>query len=161
LPADFRAIRFIECTTSGFATVRFVKSLMTDPAWQFARRNANDPTTQPIGTAQFEFYYDIVESPAGGFELIFAQNFAVQLQATVWYIRGLLDFGSNDIINQIIRPYSKAIVTFAVKKAMKILMDEPMSAQWETDWRDDVIATAQGAGPINAADPKFVVDFEG
>jgi hypothetical protein len=161
LPGDFRAIRFIECTTPGFATVRFVKTLMTDPAWQFARRNANDPSTQPIGTAQFEFYYDIVESPNGGFELIFAQNFAIQIQATLWYIRGIPDFEAGDTINQIIRPYSKKIVTFAVKKAMCILQDEPMSALWEQDWQKDITETAQTAGSINQADPRYCVDFEG
>lgn len=161
LPIDFRAIRFIEVTTAGFASMRFVKMVMTDPVWQQARRNANDPTVNAVGTAQFEFYYDIVEAPTGGFELIFAQNFAQQVQATLWYIRGLPDFEAGDSINQIIRPFSRAIVTFAVKKAMKVLQDEPMTAQWESDWKEDVISTAQGAGPINQADPKYVVDFEG
>jgi hypothetical protein len=161
LPGDFRAIRFIECTTAGFASARFVKKRMTDPDWQFARRNANDPTVNAVGTAQFEFYYDIVESQNGGFELVFAQNFAAPLQCTLWYIRGIPDFEAGDSINQIIRPYSKAIVTFAVKKAMCILQDESLSALWEQDWRKDIIDTSQGSSPINQADPIFVVDFEG
>jgi hypothetical protein len=159
LPGDFRAMRFIECTTSGYASARFVKTVMTDPAWQQARRAANDPSIS--AATQFEFYYDIVESPAGGFEMVFAQNFAVQLQCTVWYIRGLPDFEAGDSINQVIRPYCKSIVTFAVEKAMKVLQDESMSAQWESDWRQDIIGTAQGAGPINQSDARYVQDFEG
>lgn len=177
LPADFRAIRFIECVTPGFQNIEFVRRPMTSPTFKDARRAANE-LSNVNGVAVY--FYDIAEQDtgtpledtetgqdptgkkaSGGFEIVFAQFPETTLQLVLWYLRALPDMETDTTLDQILFPYSKKIANFAVERAMKVLQDLPMSESWKEGWRQDLIVIAQSGGQIDQADAQFVVDFIG
>jgi hypothetical protein len=177
LPADFRAIRFIECVTPGFQNIEFTRRSMTSPTWKDARRAANE-LSNVNGVASY--FYDIAEQDtgtptedtqtganpsgiptSGGFELVFAQFPETTLQLVIWYLRAIPDMEADTVMDQIIRPFSKKIANFAVEKCMKILQDVTMSESWLKSWRNDVITIAQTGGNVDQADSQYVQDFVG
>lgn len=177
LPADFRSIRFVECVTTGFADVTFVRRPMTSPTFRDARRAANQ-LSNVSGVAVY--FYDIAEQSTGtplvdteigtdkssakaqgGFEIVLAQYPETTLQLVIWYQRALPDMETDTILDNIIMPYSKKIANFAVEKCMKILQDLQMSAAWLQSWRQDIITVAQTASNVDRADAQFVQDFSG
>jgi hypothetical protein len=177
LPKDFRAIRFIECVTSGFADVTFVRRAMTSPTFREARRAANelsnvagvnvywyDIAEQDVGTPLVDTEVGTDKSGAtakGGFEIVLAQYPETTLQIVLWYLRALPDMEADTVIDNILFPYSKKIANFAVEKCMKILQDLQMSAAWLQSWRQDITTVAQSGGKIDQADAQFVTDFTG
>ena len=177
LPPDFRAIRFIECVTSGYESVVFVRRSMTSSSWKDSRRSSNESSN---ANGVSTYVYDIAEQStgtlledaetgrdttskkaSGGFEIVLAQFPEASLQLVVWYLRALPDLEQDTVLDQIVRPYSKKIANFATEKCMKILQDLNMSAAWLQSWRQDIISVAQGGGQVDQADAQFCEDFQG
>lgn len=177
LPLDFRAIRFIECVTPGFANVEFVLRSMNSPTFKDARRAANELSNVAGVTV---YFYDIAQQTAGtptvdeevgtnpsttkssgAFQMVLAQFPETTLQLVVWYLRALPDMETDTVLDNIIAPFSKKIANFAVEKCMKILQDLQMSGAWLQTWRQDIVVIAQTGGKINQADATYVTDFIG
>lgn len=156
LPADFREIKFIECTTEGFSGVKFVYREPTDEDFRSARRGANDgnaPTVNPD-----TMLYTII----GKNQFVLAEYPPATVTLKLWYIRSLPDFEASDPVDEILYPYSKKIADYAAKRVLLATQDIAMFSAYAAQWREDVIEVAQGAGPRNQADAQFVQGlFEG
>lgn len=155
LPADFKEIRFIECTTVGYEDLKFTYRKLSDPDFQGARKAATADGVS--STPQSEYLYAIVAK--GTFML--ANYPEVALSLKLWYVRGLQDLETDTPLTEIISPYVKKIADFAAKKIMLGLKDPEQFAAWKQEWKDSIMTLTTSASPRNQADAEFVQDFTG
>lgn len=154
LPDDFREIRFIECTTSGYEMTKWEYRKPSDPAFREARKGATAGGVVPSGNGLTCLYTFV------GDQLVLADYLPTSLTVILWYTAGLADLEYGDILPPILFPFSKAIASFACKAVM-LNEDEGKFAAWKQEWKDNVISTSQNSAPRDQSDPIFVQDFEG
>lgn len=162
LPFDVRDILFIEVTgPSGYERVKFTRRPMLSSPFRDARTSATAFNAQGSSSSLSgvgEYFYDIV----GKGTLVLAQYPEIAFSLNIWFVRALPDITvgqTSGTIDEIVFPFHKKIVDFAVSK---IMLREDMSefAIWKEQWKEDIINVVQGVGR-KSADPQFVQDFEG
>lgn len=154
LPSDLRSIEFIECVTSGYENLAFVYQEINSETFKEVRR-ASLPA--PSNVNQLSYLYTEV----GKDQFVLAQFPAVSLQLVIWYIRDLSDYEPDGVVDDLIFPYVKKIVSFAIQRIMLSVQDPVQFQMWSAAWKEDIKNIAQGASDRNDADPLFVDDFVG
>jgi hypothetical protein len=162
LPFDVRDILFIEVTSpSGYERVRFTRKSMLSAAFRDARTAANAFNSQggssPLSGIG-EYFYDIV----GKGTFVLAQYPEVAFSLNIWFVRALPDITigqTTGTIDEILFPFHKKIIDFAVSKIM-LREDMEQFTAWREQWKEDIINVVQGVGR-KSADPQFVEEFEG
>lgn len=153
-PSDLREIKFIECLTPGFTTLKFVYAKQTDEQYRRERFESNE-TSSPTPN-QEQFLYTII----GQNQFVLASYVPTTLNVVLWYTHSLADMEPNTNIDQILPPYSKKIAEYAAKKAMIGAQDAGQFDRWRQEWKDSLILVTQEAGPRNQADPVFVQSMD-
>jgi len=157
LPANVRDIRLIEVTLpAGYEEIRFEYRKMSDPEFIAARKFA---AAQGAGTGTQDgvYFYTIV----GKRTLMLAQYPEAAFTLKIWYVRSLDDIDFVTEVSEILHPYSKKIVTFALERALKTLQDEALSREWLDAWRSDVTTLVMAATPRDTSGPRFIYLYEG
>ena len=157
LPANVREVRLIEVTApSGFEHVRFEYRKQSDPEFREARALA---TAQGAGsgTPTAIYYYTIL----GKRTLQLASYPEAAFTLKIWYVRSLDDIDFDDVVDEILHPYTKKIVTFALERALKTLQDETLSREWLEAWRDDIRTLVMAATPRDSSGPRFIAEYFG
>ena len=158
LPGDFHEMRFLEVEDVGWEDTRIEYRPISHPDWQDARRsNTNVDNDADLTLGDNVIYYDIL----GKNQLILAQYPQFPFHVTLIYIRIIPDFGADDVVDEILYPFSQKIAEYATKKAMLALQDEPMTDEWTKQWRDSVIMMTESASLRQSSDPLFVASFYG
>jgi hypothetical protein len=157
LPADFRSVEFIECTTAGFEGTEFVYAKLNSPEFREERRESNAAQGPDPNNNVRKYHYSI----AGKNQFVMASYPAAALAVTLWYTRALPDFEASDVVDEILFPFSKKLAEYAAKRVMLADQDAGQFAAWKSEWRDSLINVVQGEGTRNDADPQYVVDFYG
>lgn len=155
LPTDFRGMKFVEVTApTGYEFVRFIRRSMTHPDFRDARRSSTAGGSSS-GTSIGNYYYDVV----GKATMMLAQYPEIGFTLTLWYVRALPDITLNASVDEIVFPFTKKIVDYAVMK-IRLRDDATAFSEWREVWRQDLINVAQNAGR-DEADPQFVQDWLG
>lgn len=154
LPGDLREIKFIEVISKGYEQVVFTYRGIDSDDFRTARRSSNVDSTL---TPSIEYFYTI----SGKDQFVMAQYPEYPFQITLWYVRSLIDFTATDTIDEILFPYSKKMMDYAVKKAMLSLQDPGQFDRWTMQWKEDLKMIETSASPRNQADAEYVQDFLG
>lgn len=154
LPSDLREIKFIEVATAGSTQIEFEYRDITDNEFRMLRRDAS---TQPGNNEICKMLYTIV----GKDQMVLAQFPPAALNVTLWYVRSLPDFESDQVVDEILFPYVKKIASYACQRAMLGLQDASQFSMWVTSWKQDCITVTNSAAERNQSDASFVEDFCG
>jgi len=155
LPEDLREIKFIEVTTSNYTQLKFVYKDITDDEFRDARRDAS--TQNDASNSCSEIWYTVV----GKDQMLLAQFPPAAISLTIWYVRSLADFETDQDVDEVLYPYSKKIAEYGAKKTMLALQDPGQFSLWISEWKQDVITVQNSAAGRNSADPVFTDDFWG
>lgn len=158
LPVDYHEMKFIEVEDVGFEETHFEYRPISHPDWQAARRDDTNQQNDNDTTADDSVYYwDVF----GKDQLLIAQYPRFAFHATLFYIRIIPDFNADDIIDEVLYPFSQKIAEYATKKAMMALQDQPMTAIWVEQFKQSVIRIVESASLRQSSDPIFVSDYLG
>lgn len=154
LPADFKAMRWIEPTTPGYTDEQFILTTPSKSDFRNARQSANQsPTNGNVNASSF--LYCVI----GTNTISFADYFPTTINVTLWYVRGIPRFEATDPVPDIIDPFATKAVDYVVQKVMLANQDVAQFNTWKEEWRNDVIFIAQDGGTRNQANASFVEDF--
>ena len=157
LPNNCREVRFIEVTTSGYEDLEFEFRRLSDPEFQVERKLAT-LAGSGSGTQQHAKYlYTIL----GRRTLMLAQYLEAAVTAKIWYVKALDDLDVDSTLTEILHPFHKKIVTYALERATLALQEEQLSDEWLRRWKDDVRELALSAAPRDSSGPEFVTDWWG
>lgn len=157
LPADLRAIEFIECTTVGYENAKFVYVKLNSPEFRAARVSANSANGLDQSNSVSTYYYSII----GKNQFVLASYPPAALTLILFYTRALPDFEASDVVDEILFPFSKKLAEFAAQRAMLGIQDPSQFTLWKQTWRDSLINLVQAEGGRNDANATFVQDFCG
>lgn len=152
LPPDCRDILFIECLSSGFENVEFVRRDILSQEFRSARRDAT-ANGSGSGSSRSRYVYDITGQ--GTFMLAQYPEFAFNL--VLWYVRALPDITVNSTIDDILTPFSTKIVDYACMQA-RLIKDPSEFAAWKDLWKSDLVSMMQTA-TRDASDAQFADSF--
>ena len=156
LPEDLREINYIEVVTpAGTPQARFTYAKANSPEFR-AEREESNTAGGPLEN-DYEYLYTI----AGKDQFVLAKYPSQPYTLTLWYTSSIADFEAGDIVSDVLFPYSKQLAQYAAKATMLADQDPAQFAQWEKEWREQIIVMTQAAGERNDADPQFVQDFHG
>lgn len=155
LPSDFREVKLIEVTTSGYTDVRFVYRDAHHPDFAEARRAANYDNTP--SNSSCVYYYTIYGKST--FALANYPEAAITLR--LWYVRALADYEAADTVDEILLSFAKKIAEYAAMKVMLLQQDQPQFEEWQKVWRQDILSIATSANNRNQSDIETAVEFEG
>jgi hypothetical protein len=151
-------MRYVEVNDVGFEDTRFEYRSMSSQEFQEARKASTNQQGQgsQVGGSSI-YYWDVV----GKNLFVLAQFPSIAYNVTIWYVRIIPDFGADDIIDEILYPYSQKIAEFAIKKITLSLQDIPLSEAWKESWTKSVERISTSGGSRQSANPVFVDDFYG
>lgn len=155
LPTDLREIKFIEVNTPSYTEMEFAYKDITDTEFRDARRSASTQNNSSDNACTI--YYTIL----GKNQMVTAQFIPTAITITLWYVRAIADFETDQTVDEILYPYTKKIADYAVKKAMLSLQDPAQFSAWVSEWKQDVITVQNSAAGRNSADATYVDDFCG
>lgn len=157
LPADFREINYIECTTQSYTQMRFEYKTPQDQSFRDERSLGDQLPGNSIPGQALGMAFTIV----GKNTLVFAQYPPTTLAVTLWYIRSLPVYEADDTLDEILAPYYNKIADWACKKSYLEVQDMGQWQAWTQEWKSGVQTLAAGASPRNQANASFVEDFCG
>jgi hypothetical protein len=154
LPKNCRELRAIEVLTVGFEDKQFQFRRFDDPEFQEARRFST-AAGSGSGSCLAIYFYTVF-----GTRMLLAQYPETTLKAKLWYIKALDDIDI-DSVPEILHPFNKKIVDFAVKKAILSTQNLEMALGWKTEWMDSVKTLAMSVGSRSSTNATFSVDYLG
>lgn len=156
LPKNEREVRMIECLSSGFENRVFEFRPINDPVFQQARRDstANGPSGTS-GTFFTKYYFTIF-----GNQLMLAAYPEAALKLKLWYVAAIDDVAIDSFPN-ILFPFSRKIVDYAVQLAMLTAQNTEMAVGWLTLWKEDIKVLAITSGPRSSTNAIYVTDYLG
>lgn len=155
LPSDFREVKLIEVTTSGYTDVRFVYRDAHHPDFAEARRGANY-SNAANGSCGI-YYYTIY----GKSTFALANYPEAAMTLVLWYVRALADYEAADTVDEILFSFAKKIAEYAAMKVMLVQQDQSQFEEWQKVWRQDVLSVATAANHRNQSDIVCAQEFEG
>ena len=157
LPNNCREVRFIEVTTAGYEDLDFEFRRLSDPEFQVERKLATIAGSGSGRQQHAKYLYTII----GRRTLMLAQFLEAAVTAKIWFVRALDDLDLDSTLTEILHPFHKSIVTFALERATLALQEEQLSDEWLRRWRDDVRTLGLTAAPRDSSGPEFVSDWDG
>lgn len=157
LPNNCREVRMIEVTTPGFEDLEFSFRRLSDPEFELERKLATIAGSGSGRQQHSKYLYTIT----GRRTLMLAQFIEAAVTAKLWYVRALDDLDLDGTLTEVLHPFHKAIVTFALERATLSLQDEQLSDGWLRRWRDDVRMLALVAAPRDSSGPEYVTEWDG
>lgn len=160
LPANCREVRFVECITAGFEDRIFGYKKFEDPVFQYDRRQATAMGSGNVGDSGAiigQYYYTVF-----GTQFILAQYPETTLKLKLWYVKSLNDISDLAApLTDILYPYSRKIVDYAVTKAILSSQNQSLAAEWLADWKETIKTLALSAGSRSSTNAIFIADYTG
>ena len=155
LPTNCREIRAMEVTTTGYETTVFEYRPFSDEEFQQERRQATADGAGS-GTRIGKYLFTVV----GMKKLILAQFLEAAMTVKVWYVKSLDELTTDTVLTEVVHPFWRKIVDYAVERATLSVREETLSDRWLTRWREDVKTLALSAGPRVTTGPLFIQEYE-
>jgi hypothetical protein len=161
LPNDCREVRSIECTTGGYEGIVFEFRQLSDMTFQQMRRDAsvagagsgNGNVWANGGKTYFTTF--------GANTLMFAAYPVAAITLRIWYVKATSDLTADTPLVDVLYPFSRKVVDYAVQKAMLSVRQETLSQGWMIEWKDGVKTIATTAGPRVSTNPIFIQESWG
>lgn len=157
LPADCRDIRLIECTTAGYEGLNFVRRDISDEEFKIVRRGA----TANLGGDGLADVDHILYAVTGQNTLMFAQYPPAAITLKIWYVKSLPMLDVDQVLTEVLYPFSRKIVDYATEKALLSTRNAEMAAAWKQSWVDSIKMLAISSGPRDSTGPIYISDYEG